>query len=263
MKSLVFNKLSVQVAGQKSATVNAEPQLVVNSTSGKFSITSVVSKTLGVAVGEKIMFLNNISEVENAIQARNSIVVEYAEQNGLDITSSEGVKAILDKFGCWFIAKGYAKVDDKGNPIMTSLRYTKEEKQKFIDENKYDLVKENREILIERNGGQDADDDTLATFISVDDIESPKIQDCEGSRTATTGNATGVGCPLNFTDTVTWNILKDGLTDKTKINRIFNVNLEEPVTVEVKNGNKTETVVAYAIEFAEDKEPMVRGEKAE
>lgn len=263
MKTLKFNNLSVVVAGQKSATVNAEPQLIANSTTGKFSITSAVSKALGIAVGENVMFMNNLSEVENAIQARHEAVVTFAEDNGLDLATPEGVKAIIAEFGVWFVAKGYAKVDDKGNPIMASLRYTKEDKEKFIKENMAELVENNREALIERNGGQDADVETLGALITVDDIESPKIQDCEGSRTATTGNATGVGCPLNFTDTATWNILKKDLAEKNKVNRTFNVLLDQGMPVNVKNGNKVESFVAYPIEFAKDEAPIVRGEKAE
>lgn len=263
MKTGIKFSFNAVVAGQKSATVNAQPQLVANSTAGKFSITSVVSKALNVAVGENIMFINNIADVENNIQMRNPEYVAYAQEKGWSIDNAEDVKALVADLTIWAIAKGYKKIDDKGNPIMTSLRYSKEDKEKFIKENAESIVAENRQTLIERNGGVDADDETLAALITVDDIESPQIQDAEGSRTATTGSATGVGCPLNFTDTATWNILKSGIENKTKINRVFNVLLEEPITVAIKNGNTTENVVAYAIEFAEDKEPIVRGEKAE
>ena len=74
---LSFGVTAVQ-AGQKSSTVNATPQLIANSTAGKFVITSAVSKALNIAVGENVMFLNNIAGVEMAIQNRVDAVVEYA-----------------------------------------------------------------------------------------------------------------------------------------------------------------------------------------
>lgn len=258
MKTGIKFSFNAVVAGQKSATVNAEPQLIANSTQGKFSVTSVVSKALNVAVGENIMFINNIGDIESNIQAKNPEYLAVAEEQGFNLETAEGVRALVDYLTVWAIAKGYKKVDAKGNPIMTSLRYSKEDKQKYINEHKEELVNAAHDVLVERNGGQDADVDTLAALITVDDIESPKVEDAEGSRTATTGSATGVGCPLNFTDTATWNTLKAGLDDKTKVNRVFNVLLDEPINISLPNGNRTENIVAYPIEFAEDAAPMVR-----
>ena len=85
-------------AGQKSSTVMAAPQLIANSTTGKFVITSPVSKALNIAVGENIMFLNNIAGVEAAIQQRVSDVVDYCNENGIDIDTREGVDKLLSVF---------------------------------------------------------------------------------------------------------------------------------------------------------------------
>ena len=57
---------SAVVAGQKTSG-NNEPQLIVNSTKGKFTVTSPVTRAMGVAVGEYIQFVNNISQIEAAI----------------------------------------------------------------------------------------------------------------------------------------------------------------------------------------------------
>ena len=115
------NKISFGVqavqAGQKSSTVNAAPQLIANSTSGKFVITSPVSKALNVAVGENVMFLNNIQGVEAAIQARVEDVVNYAAEKGIDINTREGEEQLLAVFTQWYIAKGVKQYDSKGNPI--------------------------------------------------------------------------------------------------------------------------------------------------
>ena len=257
-----FGFTAVQ-AGQKSSTVNAEPRLIVNSTTGKFVITAPVSKAMNIAVGENIMFLNNIANVEAAIQQRVEDVVAWANENGLDLNTREGQDAALKEFTVWAIAKGVLQYDSKGNPVMASVRYTEEDKKKFIAENAAALVAENRAALIERNGGEDADDETLASLISVDDIESPKYHAATGSKTATTGAATGVGCQLNFTDTAIWNALKADLGEnKEKKNRIYAVNFEESFVTQVPNGKENVEVTAYPIEFLNDEDPIVRVAKA-
>ena len=250
-------------AGQKSSTVNAEPRLIANSTVGKFVITSPVSKALGVAVGENIMFLNNISDVEKAIQDKVEAVVDWAKENDINLDTREGYDAALNTFTMWAIAKGVLQYDSKGNPIMASERYTKEDKQKYIDLHADEILSENREVLIARNGGEDADDDTLKALISVDDIEAPKYHASTGSKTATTSTATGVGCQLNFTDTAIWSALKADLGDnKEKKNRVYNVCLDESFTVEVHNGKEVVKVTAYPLEFVADEDPIVREKKA-
>lgn len=255
-----FGGFSVMNAGQKSSTINALPQLIANSTQGKFMITSVVSKALNIAVGENVMFINNAQTIEQLIQNKADDVVAYANENGIDINTVEGQRQLLEDLTVYAIAKGLKKYDDKGNPIMASVRYTKEDKEKFIAEHGKEILDANRDALIERNGGVDADDDTLISLITADDVESPKYHDAEGSKTATTGTATGVGCPLNFTDTAIWNKLKADLGEnKTKKNRVFNVLLDTPIQCEYRG----ESYVAYPIEFVEDNDPIVRGEKSE
>lgn len=250
-------------AGQKSATVNAEPRLTANSTNGKFVITAPVSKALQIAVGENVMFLNNIPEVEKAIATRHESIVAWAEENNVDLNTREGEDAALAEFIVWLIAKGIAEFDSKGNPIMTSERYTKEDKQKYIDAHATEILAENRQVLIDRNGGEDADDETLIALISVDDIQTPQVQSYKGSKTATTGAATGIGCQLNFTDTSIWNTLKANLGDmKDKKNRVYSVLLEEGIEVPVNNGKETVMVMAYPIDFLADEDPIVREKKA-
>lgn len=257
-----FGFTAVQ-AGQKSATVNAEPRLIANSTQGKFLITAPVSKAMGIAVGENIMFLNNISEVENAINQRVDDLVAWAEANGLDLNTREGQDAALKEFTVWAIAKGVLKYDSKGNPVMASIRFTEEDKKKFIADHAAELVAENRDALIARNGGEDADDETLASLITIDDIESPKYHAATGSKTATTGSSTGVGCQLNFVDTAIWSALKADLgDDKDKKNRVYAVVLEEAFTTQVPNGKENVEVTAYPIEFLADEDPIVRVAKA-
>lgn len=260
------NKISFGVqavqAGQKSSTVNAAPQLIANSTSGKFVITSPVSKALNVAVGENVMFLNNIQGVEAAIQARVEDVVNYAAEKGIDINTREGEEQLLAAFTQWFIAKGVKQYDSKGNPIMASERYTKDDKAKYLDEHKMEIVDENRDALVAQFG--EMSDEELAEKLTIDMVEAPKFHACSGSKTATTASATGVGCQLNFTDTAIWGALKADLGDlATKKNRIYNVLLDEVQKVDFNNGKENVTIDIYPIEFVEDTDPIVRATKAD
>lgn len=260
------NKISFGVqavqAGQKSSTVNAAPQLIANSTSGKFVITSPVSKALNVAVGENVMFLNNIQGVEAAIQARVEDVVNYAAEKGIDINTREGEEQLLAAFTQWFIAKGVKQYDAKGNPIMASERYTKDDKAKYLNEHKMEIVDENRDALVAQFG--EMSNEELAEKLTIDMVEAPKFHACSGSKTATTASATGVGCQLNFTDTAIWGALKADLGDlATKKNRIYNVLLDEVQKVDFNNGKENVTIDIYPIEFVEDTDPIVRATRAE
>ena len=249
--------VSAIVAGQKSATVNAVPQLTANSTLGKFCITSPVSKAMNLAVGENIMFLNNIAGVENAIQARVDDVVAYAQENDIDIDSREGQDALLAAFTQWFIAKGVPQYKSNGTPIMASERLTKDDKAKYLEAHKMELVAANRDALVAEFG--DMSDEELADKLTVDMVESPKYHACSGSKTASTSTASGVGLALNFSDTAVWNTLKADLgDDATKKNRIFNVLLEDAQSVDYNNGHENVKVTIFPIEFEKDTDVVVR-----
>lgn len=262
MKTL--NKLSFGVsaiqAGQKSSTVNAAPQLIANSTVGKFVITSPVSKALNIAVGENIMFLNNISGVEAAVQSKSADVLAYAEELGLDLTTREGEDAMVAALTQWYIAKGVAQYDSKGNPIMATERFTKEDKAKYLAEHAMEIVAANREALVEQFG--EMSDEELAAQLTIDMVESPKYHAYSGSKTATTASATGVGCQLNFTDSSIWTALKADLGDlKDKKNRIFDVVLTDAAKAEYNNGRENVSIDIFPIVYVRDEDPIVRSKK--
>lgn len=258
------NKLSFGVtaiqAGQKSSTVNAAPQLVANSTSGKFTVTAPVSKALNVAVGERIMFLNNISNIEAAIQSQNEDIVAYAAELGVDINTREGEDALLRELTQWWIAKGVKMYKKNGEPIMATERFTKEDKAKHLAEHKMDMVDANRAILVEQFG--ELSDEELAERITVDMVESPKYHACYGAKTSTTASTTGVGCALGFTDSAIWGVLKADLDeDATKKNRVFDVLLNEASTIDFNDGCKNVKVTMLPIVYVEDVDPIVRVKK--
>ena len=51
--------ISAVQSGQK-ASANAYPRLYANSSNGQFKVTGLVTKAMGVSVGQNIMFMNNI-----------------------------------------------------------------------------------------------------------------------------------------------------------------------------------------------------------
>lgn len=256
-----FGVQAVQ-AGQKSSTVNAEPTLIANSTPGKFVITAPVSKALNIAVGENVMFLNNIAGVEAAVQSRNEDVVAYAAEQGIDLSTRDGEDALIAALTQWFIAKGVLQYDGKGNPVMATERYTKDDKAKYLAEHKMELVDANREALVSQYG--EMSDEELADKLTVNMIESPKFHAASGSKTATTASATGVGCQLIFTDSSIWTTLKADLgDDASKKNRVYDVVLDEAQTTQFNNGKENVEITILPIVFKEDVDPIVRTKKAE
>lgn len=256
-----FNKLSFSFNGiqngQKSNIVNAEPQLIVNSTSGKFTITSPVSKALGILPGQYVMFVNNIEQVESLVMNPTDEFAAWATEKGYDLTTREGQDAVVDELTQWCIAKGIEKFDSKGLPIMVSERFTKEDKAKYLEMHRMELVEANREALVDAFG--DLTDEELAEHLTPDMVESPKVQDVQGSKTSTSSNATGLGLPLGFTDSNVWNVMKKDLGEMaSKKNRIFDVDLTNPIKFEFNNGYKNVECTAYPISFKEDTNPMVR-----
>ena len=259
-----FGKLNFGIqavqAGQKTSTVNAEPQLIANSTPGKFVITSPVSKALNIAVGENVMFLNNIAAVEAAVQAKGEDICALAAENGFDINTKDGEDALVAMLTQWYIAKGVPQYNSKGEPIMASERYTKDDKAKYLKEHGMEIVEANREALIEQFG--EMSDEELVEKLTPDMVESPKYHSASGSKTATTASTTGVGCQLIFTDSSIWSTLKKDLgDDASKKNRIYNVLIDEAQNTEFNNGKENVTITVLPVEFKEDVDPIVRGKK--
>ena len=259
-----FNVNAV-MAGQKSSLVNATPQLIAKSTPGQFTITSPVSKALGIAVGENVMFLNNIAGIEQAIQARPDELVNYANEHGWDIDTPEGADALIKDLTTWYIAKGVLMYKKSGEPILGTVRVTKEEKAAKIAQDGLKMIQEMSEedkaAFAAAKGLEGADDETLAGAITPDDVPSPTYHAASGSKTAATAQATGIGLQLNFTDTAIWDTLKADVEDKKSINRVFDVKLDEAEEAKYNNGMDEVTITIYPLAFVEDKAPMTRGSK--
>ena len=255
-------------AGQKSALLNATPQLIVKSTPGQFTVTSPVSKALAIAVGENIMFGNNIANIEAALQNPSDEIINYCNEQGWDINTPEGADAFIKDQTVYFIAKGVLQYNRKGEPVMGTVRVTKEEKAAWIAENGAKMIaemdEESKAAFAAAKGLEGADDAALAAAITPEDVPSPTFHAASGSKTAASAQATGIGLQLNFTDTAIWDALKADLGDddaKKSVNRVFNVKLDEPIVDTFNNGKEDVKVTYYPLEFDSDKAPMVRTKK--
>lgn len=265
MKPGIKFGISAVQSGQK-ASANNEPKLYANSSNGQFKVTGLVTKALGVKVGDNIMFLNNIDAVERAIQDKNPEVVAYAEENGFDLNDRASVLDLVKVFTQWYIAAGVILRKRNGEAQEAAIRVTKEDKEKWIAahgaEYFAEMSDEDKQAFVEAKGGEcDIDDiDGLVALLTAEDIESPKTEAKSGSKTASTSSATGVGVMVNFTDSNIWNTLKADLgDDKGKFVRVFDVDIENPEKAIFNDGFQDVEVLAYPINFAEDKEPIRRG----
>lgn len=256
--------INVVASGVKVSSIITEPVLVASSTKGSFSISGVVSKTLGLVPGDNIMFANDATDVEKAVMNRVDAVVEFAQNNGFDLDTPEGTAGCVAAATTWYIAKGVPMFKKTGEPIMVNVRLTKDEKKKFFDENVDDVIKNNRDKLIAAyNLAETATDDEIKAVFKIDDMPTPQIQSVSGCKLAATGSATGVGLKLSFSDTNNWEQLKSDMEDKTAMKRSFDVDIKNPITSKFNNGKEDVDVVFYALGEYKDEIPSRVGKKNE
>lgn len=252
-------------AGQRNVIV--EPQVIAVSTEGGFRVTPPVSKVLGIGHGDYIMFLNNIDNIDAAIAAKAEPVVAFCNENGLELGSPEAMIAIHKEFDMWAIAKGVIEYDTKGNQKTITERLSKNDKIKFASQNFEAMLssalenadEETKEALTRDGVTKEEQIDILAAFVTPREL--PKYK---GSKAANPAGLTGAGTSLTFTDSNVWKQLKADMGDEaTKLNRVFDVDVEDLQDVELTNGYKTVSVKALVLGSSVDKEPVRVGKAAE
>ena len=189
-------------------------------------------------------------------------ILALAAELGYDLNTKDGEDAMVAHLTQWYIAKGVLQYNSKGEPVMATERYTKEDKVKYLAEHALELVAANRDALVKEFG--ELSDEELAEHLTVDMVESPKFHAASGSKTATTASTTGVGCQLIFTDSSICTSLKKDLGDDApRMNRVYKVLVDEAQTAEFNNGKENIDITILPIEFKEDVAPVVRTKKAE
>lgn len=263
MKKVMFGVNAVN-AGQRNVEVS--PAVIAVSTNGGFRMTAPVSRALGMAHGDYMMFLNTIDGVENAIRNNDPAVIDYCNENGIAFPSPEANIAIHKAFDQWFVAKGIPMKDTKGNFQMTAERLTIKDKTNFARQNfdaMYNAALEGADeetvAALTREGiTRDEQIDILANFVTPKEVK--KYQGC---KMANNSKLTGIGVALTGTDSNVWNQLKEDLEDKESVNRSFEIDLTEPYEMEISDGYEIVKVVAYELGNSVDEAPIARGAKAE
>jgi hypothetical protein len=262
-KGLSFG-MSVVNAGQRA--VSEEPELIVTSTSGGFRVSSSVSRAMGVGHGEYIMFIKNVDEVQEAINAQAEPFVQFCEEAGLDPLSAEAAAAFHKEYDMWAIAKGNPCYDKHGNPLTVKERMTTKDK-KTILENRYAEILEaalasgNEEVVAALSVEGMSDDDKKEVLMQF--MTGETTQKFNGSKCANSSGMKGAGTILNFTDSNVWMRLKADLGENAeKVNRKYSVDVENTIPVQVDNGKEVITVKAFVLGEYKDEEPA-RNKKAE
>lgn len=254
-------------AGQRNVTV--EPQFIAVSTEGNFRITPPVSKVLGVGHGDYIMFLNNVDNIDAAIAAKADVIVEFCEANGLELGTPEAAIAIHKEFDMWAIAKGIIEYDTKGNVKTTTERLSKNDKVKYVSQHFEEMLAaaaeqaddETKEALSRDGITKEEQIDILTAFVVAREL--PKYK---GSKVANPAGLTGAGTSLTFTDSNVWKQLKADMGDDAeKLNRVFDVDVENLQDVTLSDGYNEVTVKAIVLGDSVDKEParIGKGKDAE
>lgn len=240
------------VAGQKASVSSADPQLTVASTPGKFTITPAVSSLMGLVPGEYIQFADNVAEIEAAIRNRQPELVEWANENGLDINTAEGAAAVIKEFRLLGIFKGVALLDSKGEQRMANARTSKEEKVAYAAEHRDEIV-----AMLAENGTEATEENILA---AVGSKQEPAFS---GSKLASTTDMTGTGLALSFTDSNVWNVLKADVEKdiRTKMKRVFDVDVKNTIKMPFNNGFEDVEVEVFPLINAKNEEVSPREKK--
>ena len=247
-------------AGQRNVAV--EPQLVATSTNGAFRLTAPVTKLLGIAPGDYVMFVNNIAQIDAALAARTEDVVAYAKENDLELGSPELAIAMHKEFDMWGVAKGIALYNSKGIAQTVKERLSVKDKEAIVRANfatylEQALASDNTE-LVEALSREGVTEDEQVTLLA-SCIEGQEVTKYQGSKTANPSGLTGAGVSLNFTDSNVWNQLKADMDSATDLNRIFDIDTDEVMTIELSNGYEDVKVPFFVLGAYTDKAPAKKG----
>lgn len=253
-------------AGQRNVAV--EPQLVATSTLGQFRLTAPITRLLGIAPGDYVMFINNTIDIDNALKAQTPEVVAFAKEQGLELGSAELAIAMHKEYDVWGIAKGIALYNSKGIALSVKERLTYKDKVALVEAD-FDAMLEGYISAAQADGNEDAvtaitrEDITREEQVEIiaNGIEGRELPKFQGSKTANPSGLTGVGLPVTFTDTNVWNQLKADMEDKEVLNRTFDINTDEVETVVMNNGHEDVKVSVVFLGTSVDAKPTSRTTK--
>ena len=179
-------------------------------------------------------------------------MVEWANENGLDLNTAEGAAAVIKEFRLLGIFKGVALLDSKGEQRMANARTSKEEKAAWAAENRDEIV-----AALAEKGIEATEENILA---AVGSKQEPAFS---GSKLASTTDMTGTGLALSFTDSNVWNVLKADVDKdiRTKMKRVFDVDVKNTIKMPFNNGFEDVEVEVFPLINAKDEEVSPREKK--
>lgn len=270
-KSFGFSMVN---AGQRTSG-NVDPQLIAVSTNGGFRMTGAATRILGIMPGDNVMFINNLGEIENAIadatHPMHADLVAFCEERGLTLGEPEAAAAIHEEYDMWAVAKGIQEFDTKGNAKVAKERLSKKDKVAYATANFDDLYAQVmdseeegaaavKEALTREDITKEEQIDILAGLVSGKDVDS-----YTGSKCANATGQTGTGLSVNFTDSNVWAQLKKDIAadEREKVNRVFDLLVDDITTVQISNGYKVVDVKAIPLGSFADKTPARAGKDGE
>ncbi len=254
-------------SGQRN--VSYEPELTVLSSAGMFKITPQVSKALGIANGDYVMFVNNRDAIDAAIREQNEVIVDFCNANNLDINEPATAIAIHKEFDLWGIAKGIPMLDSKGLAQKTTERLSKVQKEAYAAANFEDFLSQAlasddeqlKDALRAEGITKDQQIEILATLVAPAEVDKYM-----GSKVSNSSDMVGAGVVLTFTDSNVWNDMKADLDKEARktVNRTYSINLEDMDVTVVNNGYEDVKVhfLPLSTEY-KDTAPIARRTKKE
>lgn len=245
---------------------NDEPELIINPTVGGFRVTGPVTRALGIKDGEYIMFVSSVDAIDFAIAQKDEQLVAWCEENGINMSTPEGIAAIHKEFDVWGIAKGIQEFDAKGNPVKTRERITAADRKAYVETN-FDALYEHAVT----EGTEDFKAALTVEGITKDQqiellmgtVQGDEIDKYRGAKCANSNNLKGIGNTLTFSDAGSWAALKAGADKPKETNRIYSVNVKDLQTTVVNNGYKDVEITFALLEDYRDEAVARRASKAE
>lgn len=231
IKSMLVPSSNPLAAGVKLGAGISGVAIVFNSSVGKFTLSAELTKKLSVQNGDYLMFTTNEPQLNLMIQTKDPDYIGWCNEVNGDPDSAATRAAFLKECKIYFIAKGFAKVKDNGDPVLVNATVTPAEKKAYFEAHKEELWNDNKELAVaewkkqaeaagvaipeDEDGNEDtAEIERLAkegldeSCVQTKDVETAQIQAYTGSKLATVGGSGGVGYQLNGSDKNIWTDLK-------------------------------------------------------
>ena len=197
--------------GSTRGKVETTPILRVlgGSTPNKFRLNGKATELLMLRSGDFVCFTDTKDFIMELANAQNPELLAWAEANNCAPTDYP-----LD----YFIAKGFARFDEAGDPILTKDRVSKAIEKKLKAEGQID-PKTGKVIV-------------------------PETQLMEGAKVAAVGRSTAIGCTLNFSLGTFWGELRKEADDNEHVAYTID---NTPIKIALPNGAVDTEVVCYKL----------------